>query len=128
MTPALNGAVMIWPIAEPMDAIVVPSNMTPVDGVPASITWPTMLNGTATASPTTVTTMYVSARMPSTRQKPLRTSAKDLVTASTTGNLSSTISTGANNTTVYRYTISAITTSISGKPSRTAATAPPIAT
>ena len=40
--------------------------------------------------------------MPSTRQKPLRTSAKDLVIASITGSLSSTISTGANNTTVYR--------------------------
>ena len=43
-----------------------------------------------------VTTNHVSIRMPSIRQKLLRTNANDRVIASITGSRSSTISTGAN--------------------------------
>src|ERR1700761_1903010 len=118
---------MICPIAPPMAAIVVPASRTPVDTPPASITWLTMLNGAATAPETTLATMYVSTRMPSTRQKPLRTNENDLVIASITDSLSSTISTGANNATVYRYTDTAITASTNGIPSSTAATPLPSA-
>ena len=100
MTPALNGAVTISPIAAPMEATVVPMSRTATDVFPASMTWPTMLNGVAIALAITDATINVSVRIPSTRQKPLRTSAKDLVIASMTGSLYSTISTGANSTTV----------------------------
>ncbi len=68
---------------------------------PSSI-WPTMPNGAEIAPPTRPTTIAVSSRMPRTRQKPPVTSANDLVIASTSGSLSSTISTGANISTVYR--------------------------
>ena len=82
-----------------------------------------MLNGTATALATMEATRKVSVRMPSTRQNPLRTSLNDRAIASRTGSRSSTISTGANSTTVYRYTSAATTTSTSGMPSTTAAAA-----
>src|ERR1700758_4036782 len=118
---------MIWPIAEPTDAIAVPNSRVAVDGVPARITWPAMPNGIATALATTDATRNVSARIPNTRQRPLRTNAYDLVIASMTGSLSSTISTGANNTMVYRYTINAMTTRTSGRPKRTAAAPLPTA-
>ena len=83
-----------------MDATVVPMSTAVTDPAPPSISWPAMLNGAATASAITVATMNVSSRMPNTRQKLLRTSANDLVIASMTGSLSSTISTGANSATV----------------------------
>src|SRR5437764_1120489 len=101
MTPALNGAVMISPIAPPTDATAVLTRKAVVDEVIRK-SWLTTLNGTATAPPTTDVTRKVSTRMPSTRQKPLRTNANDRVMASRTGSRSSTISTGANDTTVYR--------------------------
>ena len=50
MTPALNGAVMIWPIADPMDAIVVPMSTALRDPAPDTISWPPMLNGAATGA------------------------------------------------------------------------------
>src|ERR1700742_772677 len=126
MTPALNGAVMISPIAAPTEATAVLTRKAEVDELTRK-NWLTMLNGTATAPAITPATRNVSARMPSTRQKPLRSSAKDLAIASKTGSRSSTISTGANNSTVYRYTSNARTTSTAGMPNTTAAAALPIA-
>src|SRR6201996_6696812 len=120
MTPALNGAVMISPIAAPTEATAVLTRKAEVDELTRK-NWLTMLNGTATAPEITAATRNVSAQMPSTRQKPLRISAKDLSLVSKTGIRSSTISTDANNSALYRYTSNTRTTSSAAMPNTTSA-------
>ncbi|CKQ87727.1 Uncharacterised protein [Mycobacterium tuberculosis] len=72
-TPALNGAVTIWPIVTPMAESVAPTSRMvtdPSDAVTAVTISPTIMKGAAIALPTTPTTSTVSRRMPRTRQKP----------------------------------------------------------
>jgi len=90
---------MIWPIADPTAPTVKPSS-TGTLGPPSRL--PTNSNGTAMAPAINVTTNHVNTRMLNTRQKLLRTNVNDRLIASVTGSRSNTISTGANDSAVYR--------------------------
>ena len=77
---AVNGAVMIWPTAPPIETNTRASNVVIVDFELSKRIWPVRLNGIDTAPETILATIVVSSRIPNTRQKSPFTSLTDRAT------------------------------------------------